>query len=162
MYKTIIYVDGFKVKRLRLEQDYIDFKMREEFDSWQDFIVDELEGWSYSLTRGGNADSIPVVICRRPFVMRIYNRAELLMRFVDYEESGQAYLDGGLSSDFRLKHQNYQAYDLYRSMESKCKEVAKRLQNKGLKTVLKKVNSNHLFTMVNQLLTDKIEEHATN
>ncbi len=160
MYKTIIYLDGFEVKRLRLEQDYIDFKMREEFDTWQDFIADELGGYSWVTSR--DVDKVCVTICCRPFVCGVYTRSELLMRFVDRHESFQDYLEGGRYGKFRLHHQWLQSAALYDRMEFACKSVARDLQNRGLKTVLKKANNNHLFTMVNQLLTEKIEQHEAN
>lgn len=160
MYRTIVYLDTheLKCKKLVLKQDYIDFNMRERFNGYDEFIEYELSKYTDTGFRL-DGKHYNMCVCRRPYVVGNVNKLDAMRMFLD------GFCRVPLNSDdFIYQDNNYhfnQAYDLINSLNMWLRSDAKSLQNRGLKSVLKKLHYHHSYTIVNQMLNDKILEHET-
>lgn len=84
MYKDIAYLDikDWTVKSRRFEQDYIDFKMREHFTSFNDFIKSEFI--DFKLIPG--RENVHLVGVYRPYVFLSVTKLKILQKFLESVE----------------------------------------------------------------------------
>jgi len=165
MYRTIIYLHDFEIKQLRLEQDYIDFKMREFYSPLQydDFIEDEIR--SAGADTHTNLSRMYCWVCARPYILGFIDVNDSINCYLNwlenvYTDKGRGYwglLKWNFSefSDFNSSL----AEEVERSFGNACKRTVLSLQNRGLKAHLKHNHSKYSFQVINQLLNDKIKEH---
>ena len=155
-YRTITYLDGFEIKYLVLEQDYIDFNMREKFTDYSLFIESELRHLVDLDFRWHDYDYLNLAICIRPYIVGCIKIDDVLRRYIDNRGNLVEYpmrkRDGG---------QKYFAGDLYETANRAMEYKLLQLQNRGIKTRLKKLHYDKSNEMVLQLLNEKIKHHET-
>ncbi len=152
MHKTIFYLKDFQIKELILNQDYIDFNMRENFINYHEFIECELSKLTITGYPFLNKDYCATTVCVRPYIIGSVKVDDLLKRYIDnfgvlIDRPNHSCKGGG----------KYIASELYRVSHYWMINTLIQLQNRGMKKKLKHLRYHHSDAMVFQLLNDKIE-----
>jgi len=157
---------------MAIDQSYIDFMMRERYNKLDNLLTDEVnKRLEYRGVAYDWRNTTHVTICWRPFMYTDYPNTELLMWYLENDyghpvlerreedfEFPKSWEDG----NGKMYRHAEQAWDFEQSLTDSCYHMALQLQNRGLKTTLKRYHSKHSFTVANQLLTEKIKDHEAN
>lgn len=121
-WKTIMYLDGFEMKKLILPKFYIDFNMNENFNTYSDFIEEEIrKHQTHNIRHGSMCDSLILKVCNNPTIYFYYNAEDVFKYIIENIEMwrGADYY-AILKRDLRsndTRRLDYKKYDLMESFK---------------------------------------------
>lgn len=165
MVRHFPYLHDFEIRTLTLDKEYIDYQLSEEFESLQDLVsfhIMKATGRNNNSHWIEGRNSIYITVCTRPYVWVNYSYNEILKRYLDVKE----YYNMVDSSNYKMEFDNHKVknwahYTITTDANSCFYAALIKLQNRGLKTELKKLNSEKKFEIIHGLLTQQIKQYET-
>lgn len=170
MYRTLYYVDGFEIKAIRLEQEWIDFNMREKYRRFQDFIYDEIGRiTNYKYQQPWiSKKSVCITVCTSPYTFFYYNEMDVLKRLIDVDFDFRKLLFTNIEYDKLEGRQLNMLYEMYFRPQYSVVQWAKDILSRGLKSKIKEYQNlqnsskDFSFELVSNLINQKIKDYEAN